>query len=86
MTTAEKEDAMQAVRAWLFPMLFTGVISLLQYQYSGIHSDIKDLKKIVQELVTLQAVYNRDLDYLQKDVDALRKRLDRIEDNKKPGQ
>lgn len=86
MTVEQKEDAMAAVKQWLFPILFAGVISLIQYQYSGIHTDIKELKKNVQELVTLHAVYNRDLDYIQKDLENLKKRVDRIEENKKPGQ
>jgi hypothetical protein len=82
MTTQQKDDAMQAVKNWLFPVMFSGMLGLIQYQYAGITNDIKELKTTMQSVLTMQAVYTRDVTYLQKEIDAIKKRIEKFEETK----
>lgn len=81
MTNEQKDDAMQSVKNWLFPILFSGMLGLIQFQYAGITNDIKELKTTMQSVLTMQAVYTRDVDYLQKEIDAIKKRIEKFEEN-----
>lgn len=82
MTTQQKDDAMQSVKNWLFPILFSGMLGLIQFQYAGITNDIKELKTTMQTVLTMQAVYTRDVTYLQKEIDFIKKRIEKFEETK----
>lgn len=82
MTNEQKDDAMQSVKNWLFPLLVSGMLGLIQFQYAGITNDIKELKTTMQSVLTMQAVYTRDVAYQQKEIEAIKKRLEKMEETK----
>lgn len=79
MTAAQKENLIESLKAWVFPIVLAGLMALVQMQYSNIVTDLKEVKVFIQKSDRNQALYEREFQYLQKKIEEHERWLEGID-------
>lgn len=77
MTT--QKNALDGIKAWLFPGLVSVLGTLLWIQYNGISEDIKETKESVQRIEKERISDTKDIEFLRAKIGEHEKWLDDID-------